>query len=302
MATSGKLVNAWILLAEDEPSGTSYDSANSCYQRLITHNVYRSVDVLFVCFVNTVPTSSSSVPAGDGSSYTLQIDPAPTPHPDGLTNEDYLRFVVRDARANNPNIRIVVTLDYNTLEPNGQTTLSQIFSNTKLTPEQNAQNFAANLMAYLQQYDLDGFDIDWEPPLSDGTTSEQFALVINAIGAQFAQQSKPYLLTISPAVADNLDANAINKYVSFVNLQLYSGVTQPSSFTQLGIHPQLFAYGAKFESNHETALQAVTRNNTQYHYPIYTQWRLNSTNYVFEQTQQVELHLLVFAPPAAATA
>jgi hypothetical protein len=50
---------------------------------------------------------------------------------------------------------------------------------------------------------------------------KSFGYFINAIGALFKQRTeKKYYLTISPAVADNMDYTAINKNVDFVNLQL----------------------------------------------------------------------------------
>jgi hypothetical protein len=307
MTPNGKLANAWILLSEDEPSGATYDTPGSSYQMLIENNVYRSVDVLFICFVNTVPTGPATVPAGDGTSYTLQIDPASHGSgPDALTNEDYLQFVIRDARANNPNIRIAVTLDFNTLtQGSSATTISQIFSSDTSQWPQNAADFAANVMTYLQHYGLNGFDIDWESPLSDNTTAQQFALVINAIGTLFEQQATQYLLTISPAVAENLDATAVNDHVTFINLQLYSGFTQPADFQQAGIDARLFAYGAKFEAigpgpdepPYQTAAEAIAQNAAKYHYRIFTNWRLNSSNFQVEQNQQVTLHTLVKTLP-----
>jgi len=38
----------------------------------------------------------------------------------------------------------------------------------------------------------------------------------------------------------------------------------------------------------------VADNTRNYGYAIYTNWRLNSSNYIFEQDQQVALHQLVF--------
>src|SRR5215207_8356764 len=112
MSTSTPMVNAWIFLNEDEPAGTSYDSPDSCYQTLIQNDVYQSVDILFVCF-------GAVVPAGDGT-YTMQIGDAS--HPGGLTNQDYLQYVVRDARQNSPDIQIALTMGYG----NGSD-ISQIF-------------------------------------------------------------------------------------------------------------------------------------------------------------------------------
>lgn len=304
MHTNTQLVNAWILLDEDEPAGTNYTNSNSCYQTLIQNNIYQSVDILYICFVTTTPTSAHTIPAGDGSSYTIEIGVAS--HPEGLTNQDYMHNVIRDARENNPNIKIAVTLNWGT-----GNLLSNIFSNAKYTPQQNANNFAANLMAYLKSYNLDGFDIDWESPISNQTTQNQFALLFNAIGAQFKQQTdKHYYLTLSPAEVGNLDATAVNNNMDFVNLQLYGGAS-PSNFVNAGVKPDLFAYGAKFEADgpvtnpqamgHQTAQQAYQDNKENYHYSIFTNWRLNSQNYEFEQTQQQLLYQLVVFPKLAWT-
>lgn len=285
-------MNAWIYLNEDEPKNTAYNTPGSSWQRLIQEGVYGATDVLLVCFMNTVPTGPATVPVGDGSSFTLA--PTAGTHPDGLTNLDYLQFLVRDARKANPGIRILVTLDY------GGDTLSRIFGPGGGTDAQKAAAFASNLVAFLKYYDLDGFDIDWERDLSIGTTPEQFRLVLDAIGAQFrAQTGRGFLLTISPASFDNMDAGAVNRNVAFVNLQLYSGFTSPGDFP--GVDPSLFAYGAKFETEggnggYQTAQDAFEKNNGPrgYGFNNYTAWRLNSDNFVFEQTQQVALHALVF--------
>ena len=284
---SQKLVNAWIFLNDDVPTGTIYTTPDSCYQRLIKESVYQSADILFICFVTTTPTSATTIPAGDGSSYTIEIGAAS--HPGGLTNQDYMNYVIQDARKNNPNIKIAVTLDWG----DGRL-LSNIFSNPHYSPQQNAYNFAANLMAYLQHYDLDGFDIDWESPISEQTTQDQFKLLVNAIGTQFKQQTdKHYYLTLSPAEVGNLDATAVNNNMDFLNLQLYGGA-RPDDFKNAGVNQSLFAYGAKFESDRQTAEQAYEDNAEHYHYGIFTVWRLNSGNYEFEQTQQQKLYQLVF--------
>lgn len=309
MSTNTQLVNAWILLDEDEPAGTNYNSSNSCYQTLIQNNIYQSVNILFICFVTTTPTSANTIPAGDGSSYTIKIRDIDQEgqvilHPYGLTNQDYMNYVIQDARKNNPNIKIAVTLDWT---GDGKQ-LSNIFSNSKYTPQQNADNFAANLMAYLKHYGLDGFDIDWENKISEQTTQDQFKLLINAIGTQFKQQTdKHYYMTLSPAEVGHLDATAVNNNMDFVNLQLYFDSTLPDKFKRAEVNPGLFAYGAKFETNgnvtdpqamgHQTAQQAYLDNKTNYHYSIFTCWRLNSDNYVFEQEQQQLLYKLVCCTP-----
>lgn len=279
-------MNAWIFLNEDEPLNTNYKSPDSCYQRLIQNNVYQSVNILYICFVSTTNTTSDTIPAGDGTTYTLQM--SRVLHPSGLTNQDYMNYTISDARKNNPNIKIMVTLDWG-----NKNLISNIFSTSKYSPEDAAKQFAANLMIYLKHYDLDGFDIDWEDPISETTTQEQFTLLINAIGAQFKQQTdKHYYLTLSAAEVGNLDATAVNNNADFINLQLYSGFTHPISFILAGVHPNLFAYGAKFEGRKQTAAEVYLENEILYHYKIFTCWRLNSEDYIFEQTQQQDLYKL----------
>ena len=217
-----KMVNAWIFLNEDEPHGTTYNSPTSCYQTLIKNNVYQSVDLLYLCFATTIPTSAKSIPPGDGSSYTIEM--GASNHRDGLTNQDYMNYIIRDSKKSNPNIKIAMTLEYGNAN-----VLSQIFPDPANPDQQSADNFAANLMAYLKHYGIDGFDLDWESPICDTTTQAQFRLLIDAIGAQFKRQKdKHYYLTLSPASPGNLDVGAVNRNVDFLNLQLYSGFTSPA--------------------------------------------------------------------------
>jgi glycosyl hydrolase family 18 (putative chitinase) len=285
------LVNAWIFLNEDQPDGTNYNSSNSSYQRLIQRTIYQSVDILNICFVTILPTSPKTVPPGDGSSYTLSTGDPPPQHPGGLTNQDYMLFTIRDSHRINPGIKCTVTLQYG--DPN---LLAQIFSNPKYPPPENAARFAANVMTYLKTYKLDGFDIDWEGPLAGGTNQQQYAMVVNAIRDQFKRQTNQhYFLTISPNTTENIDPAATNNSIDFINFQLYADPTLPSQYAQMGVNPGLFAYGALFETGfgQKTAEQAYQDNQANYHFNVYTCWRLNSGNFVFEQTQQQLLFQLV---------
>jgi GH18 family chitinase len=279
---SNALVNAWLFLNEDEPSGSNYDTKGSCYQTLISNNVYQAVDILYLCFVTTVPASNNPF-------YTVRIGSAA--HPGGLTNQDYMNYVLRDARQKNPQIKIAVTLDWG--QPD---ILSNIFSNKKQSDQQNAQGFAANLAAYLLTCGLDGFDVDWERPVSTAITTSQFQLLFDSIRAAFdkleQQTGKHYYLTLSPAEVGNLDAAAVNRSVDFVNLQLYSGFTSADEFTRAGVDRKLLSYGAKFESNYENA-QTAYAGYSKGGYSVITQWRLNSDNFDFEQKQQQQLYQLI---------
>lgn len=303
MSTTPKLVNAWIFF-EDQPvvdgQPVGYDDPRSCYQRLITKNVYQAVDILFIGFAITVPTSSSTIPPGNGDFYTLQMGAATDPmHPGGLTDQDYMDYVIRDARANNPDIKIALTLDFGDGDM-----ISNVFKNQNYTPEENAENFSSNLLEYLKHYELDGFDVMWEFPISADTSKEQFKLLFTAIGTQLRSQDKLYYLSLSPAEVGNLDADTVNSFFDFVALKLFLGFTDPQDFIDAGVNPHLLAYGAKFEADgpsqpdgpgHQTAQEAHDQA-VQLRYQTYTQWRLACLNYEFAQDEQVQLHKLVFSP------
>jgi hypothetical protein len=231
------------------------------------------VDLLYFCFGTILPKE-------DGT-YTFAIGA-----PDH--NLPYMKNILRDAPNVNQNILFGITLEYGT-----GALINTVFSNPDIPPQQAADAFASNLVQYMQSFGLRALDIDWEWPLSDQTTQDNFKLLFSAVGQQFHQQSEPYLLTLSPADRGNLDAGTVNQYFSFINLQLYSGFTNPQDFVNAGVSPDLFAYGAKFESNQQTAQQAYDDNQQKYGYANFTNWRLNSENFEFEQEQQKILYQLV---------
>lgn len=281
-------VNAWILPSEDEPQGTGYQSPTSSFQSLVGNGVYRSTDMVNICFVDTVPTGPTTVPQGDGDGYTIQLGSAP--HPGGVPNDQYMEWLIEDARRVNPGIKLLATMGYAADE------ISQIFGDEADDWERQAAAYAANVLAYLQHYDLDGLDVDWEYPFSSSTTPEQFRLAFTAIRAAFDAQDRTYWLTLSPADVGGLNAATVNAAFDVVNLQLYSGLTFPEDFVRAGVDRSLLAYGAKFEPNGGIPYQDAQQAYDGYvagGYRVVTQWRLNSDDFEYEQAQQMILHQLV---------
>ena len=295
MNTPSQSVNAWILPSEDDPAGTNYTSPNSSYQNLITYGVYNYLDMVNICFFNTVPTSSTTVPTGKGTTYTIELPEAS--HPCGYTNQQYMGWIIQDARNANPSIKILATLGY------GGNEFTQIFSGPESGWPAQAASYANNVVAYLKNYGLNGFDIDWEYKLSTYTPTKQMSYVLQALRTAFDAQPEIYYLTLSPATAEHLDGTVVNNTVDFLNLQLYSGFTDASEFTQIGILKSLLAYGAKFESigngdtnpyqNAQNAYQQMTSGG----YVISTLWRLNSGDFQYEQAQQMILSQLEYGIP-----
>lgn len=297
-STLPPMCNAWIFLNEDEPSGTNYNSPTSAYQRMITHGIYEANDIINLCFVDIVPTSASTYPTGNGKTYTLTMGDVPHPaNPNGSipTNKDYMEWIVRDAKAANPNIKICLTLLYGKKH-----LISQIFPDPENPDEVSAQAFANNVADFLKHYNLDGFDIDWEwHYLSDDTTQAQFKTTFSAVGPVL--KKKGMLLTMGPATTNHLDPKTVNDHFDIIAFQMYYSNSLPLEFLNYGIHPDKFAYGAKFEPNQpsppdgpgqQSATQAYAAMQT-YGFKAVTTWRLNSQNFEYEQDQQLALSKLV---------
>jgi hypothetical protein len=277
-------VNAWIFLNEDEPKGTNYSDPDSCFQTLITNNVYQSVDLLFIAFTEIVPTT---VP---GTSYVVDgytLRNGDVAHPGSLTNADYMRMTIRDAKKNNPNIRFLTTLAW------GQANqIAQIFAGCTTQAERMAAAtaFAKNAVAFFKAFGLHGFDIDWEGNISEGTTQDQFNALLLGLKEQFGDD---YLLTLSPATTALLTGEVVNATVDFLNLQLYAPWVNASDYINLGIDKSRLAFGATFEEGaRQENPEDVYKNASAGGYRVVTQWRLNSGNFQEEQEGQVQLYKL----------
>lgn len=72
--------------------------------------------------------------------------------------------------------------------------------------------FVTNIISYVQANDLDGIDIDWEPPASDATERARYAALVDALYAQakplgllLSAAVNPITTEIPPAAASKLD-------------------------------------------------------------------------------------------------
>lgn len=279
-------INAWIFLNEDEPSGTNYNSSDSCYQSLIKYNVYNSVTFLGIAFFEATPAATG---------YTIQI--GSSSHPGGLSNQDYLNSVLQDARQVNPNIKFLATMVYS-----GDNTLAAIFSGGG-DPQTQASEFASNLVAYLKDNGMNGLDVDWEGDVSTEMTRSQFQILFSTIRQVFDQQPAKYYLSFTPAwPTHTIDYPTVNSAFDFVSPQFYDG-TPLSSFLGAGISPSRIGYGAQFEPGNaapnasaqqvwNTVSQGFSYNGAQYDYQDIFMWRLNSGNFQFEQAQYMILYQL----------
>ncbi|HSE18696.1 MAG TPA: glycosyl hydrolase family 18 protein [Pyrinomonadaceae bacterium] len=280
-------INAWIFLNEDEPPNTNYNSSNSCFQSLIQYQTYNSVTFLGIAFFEVVAASNGS---------TIQI--GSSSHSGGLTNQDYLNFVLRDARQVNPNIKFLATMVYS-----GDKTLAAVFSGGGDT-QAKATAFANNLVTYLQNNGMNGLDVDWEGDVSEYLTKPLFNTLFSTIRLVFDQQLPvKYYLSFTPAwPTPTIDYSTLNSAFDFISPQFYDG-TALSTFLDAGMSPTKIGYGAQFEPGNaapNASAQQVwsvvspgfTYKNTHYDYQDIFMWRFNSGNFQFEQAQFMILYQL----------
>ncbi|BBB62200.1 hypothetical protein UNDKW_3927 [Undibacterium sp. KW1] len=291
MADLANGVNAWIYLNEDEPPGTNYNSANSCFQTLINNKTYNSANFLGIAFFAVTPAVN-----GD----TIEI--GSSTHEGGLSNQDYLNSVLHDARQVNPGIKFLATMVYS-----GANTLAAIFSNPG-DPQTQATQFANNLVSYLQGNGMNGLDIDWEGDVSDDMTQDQFKILFSTIRQVFDEQPVKYFLSFTPAwLTDSIDYPTVNSAFDFVSPQFYDG-TRLFKFLDAGISPSVIGYGAQFEPGNSAPNASAQQvwnvvsagfnsGDKQYNYQDIFMWRLNSGNFQFEQAQFMILDQLA-NPPA----
>lgn len=145
------------------------------------------------------------------------------------------------------------------------------FSDAVLT-ESSRQLFIDSLLVYIEHYQFDGVDLDWEYPKLDGAgikarqeDSENFLLLLKELRQAFSRLEvntrKTYLLTIAVGAAPELlETTATSQgheyaaYVDYINIMTYD---MRGSFThKTGHHTNLYPYD---ESNPLSAATAVNQ-------------------------------------------
>ena len=267
-------IGAW-LTNELHPKDATFNSPNSNFSSLKLNGVYGTLDYLSIGWFG--------VDMSNPDSPTLK------------TSNTYLAQQVADARAQNSEITIFALLAY-TNEILAD--LKTIIGNPTLLT-----TFANNIANFLGDNNLNGFDIDWEQPTSS-LNQVQCGAWFDALGVAFGDT---YYLAVSassnqPGNVENLNADAGNANVDVFNLQRY-WVSDPGVFIAHGIKADLLGFGAYFESG-VTALYAsqqyasgIQYQSQQYPYQTMMSWRLDSSNWPFEQSQQLLMRQYLSGEP-----
>jgi chitinase len=164
--------------------------------------------------------------------------------------EDAKNFAFLTAlKRENPSLTVLVSV--------GGWLWSTNFSDVSLTP-QSRRLFIQSAVEFLNRYDLDGLDIDWEYPGMVGSghpfraeDKENFTVLLKELRQRFnreTQQSHRKLyLTIAAGASDEYLAHTemaeVQRYVDTVNLMAYD-YYEPGSDAITGHHAPLFTNAA----------------------------------------------------------
>ena len=108
--------------------------------------------------------------------------------------------------------------------------------------------FAQSVVSFLELYDFNGIDIDWEAPLDTDKGGgpenyERFVLLVEEIRSAFDKSGKKFILTVAlPPTGweiDEYDVNGLSKFVDWFNLMSFDYHTPKNIPKTVGAHSDL---------------------------------------------------------------
>ncbi len=108
--------------------------------------------------------------------------------------------------------------------------------------EENRQKFIASIIDFIEKYQLDGLDMDWEYPTipAEGTKArpedkENFTAFMKELRTELNKIERPQILTFAAAgwegYFDNVEFVEVLKYADFMNLMTYDQAGGGNKFT-----------------------------------------------------------------------
>ena len=138
-------------------------------------------------------------------------------------------------------------------------------------------NFANNIANYITANNLDGVDIDWEPPASTTTNQTNYGLLINTLVAKLHPMGKlvtaavnPWTHEIPAASANQMDWLNIMCYdFDYANSSTYSAsVGGMNGWTSFGVAKDKLVMGVPFYGRYGTSGATPTPRPTAESSPI----------------------------------
>jgi len=158
------------------------------------------------------------------------------PESDGTVSFQNTSYLDEEKELKNHNVRILGCV-------NGVGTATATAFKTITADATLRKTFINNLMNLVEQYNLDGLDLDWEAVSSSLTPiASQYNLLCEELRAEMNRRQdeggSPYLLTMAvPASSygtstERFDFKTLNKYVDYINIMSYD-LNNPDKTTHL---------------------------------------------------------------------
>jgi GH18 family chitinase len=191
------------------------------YAKIVAAAPFDECDLLILAFVHALEEDGAYI-----ANFTnwrdndFPLDPTDT-------DADRVRLIVGTARAKNPQLNILISLGWG----------SNDAGNAASTP----QPFAASVTRLVEDFDLDGFDIDFESTRVDASATLTLAQELRQ-GLDAGSSERPKIMTIAPAQEDGLDT-AVLECFNYTMPQTYdhggNGTTADWFAEQLGSYSSI---------------------------------------------------------------
>ncbi len=168
--TNEKIAAAYFYLFDD-----GYDAAMSVRDQI----PWKKINRVYIGFATVSDGKLVNLPVGSSPDETAQRE----------ENTRKIRNVISLCRQNNPDAEIFIVSNFGGSD----------MDNEYLRAAQDPQRFADSVVAYLNEYDIDGYDMDWKSSNIDDYAAQLKAL-LSACHATFAtagdkQHGRPWILT-----------------------------------------------------------------------------------------------------------
>jgi GH18 family chitinase len=200
-ASGGKIIAVYWYLYPD-PQDNTYPLVISAPDRI----PWKKINRIYIGFATVRDGVLTDLPTGTSDEDTTRRNELKT----------RIRNVVALSRQNNPDAEIFITSNF-----------GDDLDNEYLTASQDPQKFAGSVVDYLKQYDLDGYDMDWESRQIDDN-APQLKTLLAACHTTFildgsSPHGRPYLLThtVWPGVESAETVAGLADSVDQVNIMSY---------------------------------------------------------------------------------
>jgi hypothetical protein len=202
VAAGGKVIAAYWYLYPD-PNDDSYPFVMPAKDRI----PWTKINRLYIGFATVKDGVLTDLPTGDSSGDTARR----------AEMQRRIREIVTLCRQNNPDAEIFIVSNFDERELDPQ----------YLAAADDPQKFADSVLSYMKEYDLDGYDMDWESGRIDDYAPELTSL-LSTCHATFAAagttpRGRSYLLThtVWPGVESPETVAGLVDSVDQLNLMTY---------------------------------------------------------------------------------